>query len=444
MKLKVFKDGEPVLREATEKVESFDMELQTLIDNMVDTMREHNGIGLAAPQVGHSKKILVCEYQTDEEDEEEGYKKFPLTILCNPKIKKASSEQCKMVEGCLSFPGMELVIKRPQKITVTGQDRYGKPIEISADNIQGRVIQHEIDHLNSTLFVDHIKEVSVVFFGTGNFGLHTLESLHRDPQYKVKAVITGSSEKLARGKKVDANNIKLLANKLKIPVIEVKTLKDDKAFKQIKSLKPDLGVVTDFGFIIPKKIFTIPKYKTLNIHPSLLPKYRGTTPIQSAILNGDHKIGVSIIKIDEGVDSGPIIAQTSIKLSGSENYQILHDYLSELGASLLLTALPYYITGDIKPVIQHEKKATYTKILKKLDGEVVPETSGVEVDRMIRAFYPWPGVYTDIKGKRIQITAAHLDKEKHLVIDRVKPAGKNEMSYDDFKNGYREELTFSE
>jgi methionyl-tRNA formyltransferase len=327
-------------------------------------------------------------------------------------------------------------------MVVSGKDRYGKPIEISSAGLLGRVLQHEIDHLESTLFVDHIKEVSTIFFGTGDFGLHTLESLHRDPQYKVKAVITGRTSKIERGKKSEANNIKMLANKLKIPILEVKTLKDDELQKKIKALKPDVGIVTDFGFIIPKEIFNIPKYGTLNIHPSLLPKYRGTTPIQSAILAGDKKIGVTVIKIDEGIDSGPIIAQTQIRLSGSENYQILHDYLSELGASLLLTTLPYYITNDLTPELQNSKKAIYTKILKKEDGEITLETSGTEVDRKIRALYPWPGVYIIFKDKRLQITSAHLDKDKVLVIDRVKPAGKNEMSYDDFKNGYKQELTF--
>lgn len=447
MKLKVYKGSDRVLREPAEKVEVFDMELQTLIDNMIETMRASDGIGLAAPQVGISKKVLVCEFQLEEGEEnkedEEGYKTFPLTVLCNPKVKELSRDECKMVEGCLSFPGLELVVKRPKKITVSGQDRYGKDIEISAEDLYGRVLQHEIDHLNSTLFVDHIKEMSVVFFATGDFGLHALESLHRDPQYKVMAVVTGSAMKISRGKSRDENNIKHLAKKYGIPVIEVKSLKDDGTIKAIKKLKPDLGVVTDFGFIIPKEIIGIPGHGIINIHPSILPKYRGSTPIQSAILAGDKSIGVSLIKIDEGVDSGPIIAQTKIRLSGSENYQILFDYLSEVGASLLLSALPYYITGDLKPKKQNDNRATYAKILKKEDGEVTLETSGIEVDRKIRALYPWPGTYINVKNMRLLLTAAHLDKEKNLVIDRVKPAGKNEMSYEDFKNGYQQELTFS-
>jgi methionyl-tRNA formyltransferase len=386
---------------------------------------------------------LVCEFQPDDEEkEEEGYKKFPLTVLCNPEVKELSKEKCKMVEGCLSFPGMELVVKRPKKISVTGKDRYGKSVEISTEDIYGRVLQHEIDHLNSTLFIDHIKEISVIFFGTGDFGLHALESLHRDPQYKVKLVVTGSSLKIERGKKTDINNIKQMAKKFAIPVLEIKSLKDGEAISKIKKLKPDLGIVTDFGFIIPSEIISVPKYGILNIHPSLLPKYRGSTPIQNAILTGDKKIGATIIKIDEGVDSGPIIAQTKIKLSGSENYKILFDYLSEVGASLLLSALPYYITGDLKPKNQNDKKATYTKMLKKDDGAVTSLTSGIEVDRKIRALYPWPGVYIYIKDLRLQLTAAHLDKEKNLVVDRVKPAGKSEMGYEDFKNGYKIELTF--
>lgn len=444
MKLKVFKGKDPILREPTKEVEAFDMELQNLIDNMVDTMRQYNGIGLAAPQVGQSKKIIVCEFQPDDgSKEEEGYEKFPLTVLCNPKIKKLSKEQCKMVEGCLSFPGMELVVKRPKEITVEGTDRYGKLVEITADGLYGRVLQHEIDHLESTLFIDHIKEVSVIFFGTGNFGIHALESLHRDPQYKILSVITGNAFNVKRGKKIENNPIKEMAKKLGVPIIEVTTLKDEKIKGKISKLKPDLGVVTDFGFIIPENIFSIPKYGTVNIHPSLLPKYRGSTPIQAAILAGDKEIGVSLIKIDQGVDSGPVIAHTQIKLSGSENYQILHDYLSELGASLLLTALPYYITNDLKPEAQNDKKASYSKILKKEGGKVTLQTSGIEVDRKVRALYPWPSVYIELNNLRIQIISVHLDKDENLIVDRVKPAGKNEMSYEDFKNGYKIELTFA-
>jgi methionyl-tRNA formyltransferase len=441
MELKVYTKNDPILRQPTEEVTDFDMELQNLIDNMVETMRNNSGIGISAPQVGVSKRIIAGEF---EGDKKEKHAAFPLTIICNPKIKHLSRNECKIVEGCLSFPGLELIVKRPKKITVSGFDRYGKPIEIEDDRLLARVIQHEIDHLNSTLLIDHLEKISVIYFGTGPFGTKSLELLSSDPQYKIDAVITSEGrEIIKRGQQVEQNLIKKLAKKLKLPIITIKTLKDDKVIQTIKKLKPELGVVSDFGFIIPKEVINIPKYGILNVHPSLLPEFRGPTPIQSAILSGAKNTGVTIILINEKVDAGQIISRARVKLKQTENYQILSQHLSEIGAALLLNSIPYYITHELKPKNQNNNKATYTKMINKDDGEVGSSTPEIEVERKIRAFSEWPKVFTIVKGKRIQLTAAHFDREYNLVIDRVKPESKNEMNYEDFCRGYHTRLTFS-
>jgi methionyl-tRNA formyltransferase len=438
MKLEIFTDPNPILRKTTESVVRFDMELQTLIDDMIETMRANDGIGLAAPQVGVSKKIITCEFESSSKND---YPGFPLTVICNPEIKTKSKKECKMVEGCLSFPGIGIIVKRPKDVVVAGQDRYGKPIEIEADKLFSRVMQHEIDHLNSTLMIDHVEVANVVFLSTGKFGLKTLEALHADPQYNIKAVITSRQETVRRGKKIDANPVKALAQRLKIKTFEVKA-PDEDAAKKIKQLKPDIGVVVDFGFIIPKNVFDIPKFGMVNVHPSLLPKFRGPTPMQSAILVGAKKTGVTIIRIDEGVDSGAILSQAEARLTKSATYPILFDYLSDAGASLLLDTLPYYLSHELKPTKQNEVKATYTKMISKRDGEVTSKTPAIEVERKVRAYYPWPGVYTIVNKLPLQITATHFDRAKNLIIDRVKPAGKTEMNYEDFKRGHKIELTF--
>jgi len=438
MKLEILTDPNPILRKPTEEVARFDMELQTLIDDMVETMRANDGIGLAAPQVGVSKKIVVCEFEPTSKND---YPGFPLTVICNPKIKTKSNKECKMVEGCLSFPGIGIMVKRPKDVQVVGLDRYGKPIEIEADKLFSRVMQHEIDHLNSTLMIDHIEAADIVFFSTGKFGLKTLEALNSDPQYRIRAVVTDSKKLKCRGKNIESSPVKELAKKLGLNVVEITSL-DEEFTKKLKKLKPDLGVVIDFRYIIPKYLFEIPKFGIVNVHPSLLPKYRGPTPIQSSILDGAKKTGVTIIKIDEGVDSGPILSQAEARLTKSANFEILYDYLAEAGAGLLLDTLPYYLTHELKPTNQNEAKASYSKMFTKKDGEVTLQTPAVEVERKIKAFYPWPGVYINLNNLTIQITAAHFDREKNLVIDRVKPAGKGEMNYDDFKRGHKILLTF--
>lgn len=443
MKREIITDPNPILREPATPVESFDMQLQSLIDDMVETMRENNGVGLAAPQIGLNKQIVALELDAEPGAENEvSYEPFPLTVLCNPQITHLSKTKCKMVEGCLSFPGMEIVVDRPKELTVKAQDRYGQPIEITADKFFGRVMQHELDHLNSTLLIDHLKEIKLVFFAGGDFALKAIEYLHRDRQYQIAAIVTTPQVGKTRGKTVDKNPVKALAKKLKLNVIEIENLKDAENVEKIKKLKADIGVVADFGIIIPQQVIDIFKYKIVNIHPSILPKYRGPSPIQQTILNGDRFAGMTLMQINDKMDAGPIISQYKVKLRGKETTKMLKEYLADLGATILLDTLPYYISSEMKPKDQKENRVSYTKILKKSDGEVRVDDDPIVVERKVRALNPWPGVYTHLGDLRVAITAAHLDKEKKLVIDRVKPAGKNEMSYEEFRNGYKKELTF--
>lgn len=442
MKREIVTDPNPALREPAAKVDNFDMALQGVIDDMVETMRANNGIGLAAPQIGVNKQIIVLELEVNAEEENSIYEPFPLTIICNPKIENLSREKCKMVEGCLSFPGMELVVERPKKVTITGQDRYGQPIKIEADKLYSRVLQHESDHLNSTLLIDHLKEIKIVFFAGGDFALKSIDYLHRDHQYDIKAIVTTPQISKTRGKTIDNNKVKKIARDLKIPTLETKTLNDENIVKEIKKHNADIGVVVDFGLIIPEKIINLFKYKIVNIHPSLLPKYRGPSPIQQTILNGDRFAGMTLMQIDNKMDSGPIVSQYKVKLRGNETTAVLKDYLSDLGATILLDTLPYYISGEMKPKAQKENRVSYTRIISKSDGEIGADEDPIQVERKIRALNPWPGVYTYLGDLRVALIAAHLDKEKKLIIDRVKPAGKNEMTYKDFINGYGKELTF--
>ena len=239
------------------------------------------------------------------------------------------------------------------------------------------------------------------------------------------------------------------AKKNNLPTIVTGNINDEKIITKIINERPDLGIMADFGQIISDKILSIPKHGIINIHPSLLPKYRGPSPIQTTILEGDRITGVSLIKTAKKMDAGGIISEVSIKLSGSETSTILKKYLSEIAAALLLNSLPYYLAGDLKPEDQDENKATYTKLFKKEDGLVDVNTPATLVERKIRAFDPWPKVYTIRKGhasrqagKRVQILAAHFEEDNSFTIDRVKPEGGNEMNYTDYVRGYKDKLTF--
>jgi len=439
MKLEIKKDKDPVLRADTEEIADFDMDFQHFVDNMVETMRAENGIGLAAPQVGTGKKVITIEFAGDKESKLDP---IPLTVLCNPIIVESSKENKIMVEGCLSFPGLEILVKRPKKVTVKGKDRYGNDIKIEADNLFGRIAQHEIDHLNGILLPDHIKPIDVVFIGTGTLGLPALEAIDKDPQYNLKLVITGTIDGTGRRKESIINPIKQLAHQLNANVIETPNIKDPEVLEKIRSLKPALGIMADFGQIVPKELISIPKYGIINIHPSLVPIHRGPSPIQQTILDGDKETGVSLILTTEKMDAGGVIAVATAKLSGSENATILKEYLARGGANLLLNSVPYYIAGDLPPEPQNEAKASYSHLFKKEDGFVDEKTPAVEVERKIRAFSEWPKVYTILNGKRIQLLASHFDPEGNLIIDRVKPEGKREMTYEEFQRGYHLTLTF--
>ncbi len=225
-------------------------------------------------------------------------------------------------------------------------------------------------------------------------------------------------------------------------------------FKKIEKLKPDLVIVASYGKIIPKKILEIPKYDCLNIHPSLLPKYRGPSPIQTTILNGDKKTGVTIILMDEKIDHGPILAQQEWEIPNPKSqipnksqipinkitYDELNKKLAEFGVKLLIEIIPRWINNEIKPKPQDELKATYTKILKREDGKIDWSKPSQEIERQIRAFNPWPGAFTFIKHKgkalRIKILEADISKENKLIIKKLQPEGKKPMTFEEFQRGY--------
>ncbi len=252
-----------------------------------------------------------------------------------------------------------------------------------------------------------------VFFGTDEFAAAVLQGLGRCALFPTLIITTPDRPK-GRGLKLTPPPAKVWAEKNAIP------------YSYNLSPNPyNLFIVASYGQIIPKNILDMPTHGTLNLHPSLLPKYRGPTPIQSAILNGDEETGVSIILLDEEIDHGPVLATKTYNLKPI-TYPLLRDELAKLGAELLAEVLPDYLAGKIKPVPQDHAIATFTKKIKKEDGLIDPAGDSQLNYREFLAYQPWPGVYFFENGKRIKITNAHLDG-KRFVIDTVVPEGGKEI-----------------
>jgi len=200
-----------------------------------------------------------------------------------------------------------------------------------------------------------------------------------------------------------------------------------------------LLIVASYGEIIPKEVLEIPKHGSLNVHPSLLPKYRGASPIQTALLNGDKTTGVTLMVMDEKMDHGPIVAQEKVEIPEGVKYKELEVILGKKGAELLEKTLDNYLDGKIKPKEQNHKKATFTKILKRDDGKVSLNDDPEEIERKSRALDPWPGIYIIWKGKRIKLLEVAVEDNK-LIIKKVQPEGKKEMSFEDFLRGHKDFL----
>ncbi len=235
-------------------------------------------------------------------------------------------------------------------------------------------------------------DFKIVFLGTPQFAVPILEKLAQS-DYKPIAVFCASDKPVGRKQILTPPPTKLVAQKYDIPIFQPDRTSDFRL--QTSDLKPDLIISAAFGLILPKDILDSPKYGCLNIHPSLLPKYRGASPIQAVILSGNSETGVTILKMDKNVDTGPIIASQKIQLSPPRlTTPELSQNLSELGAQLLVKILPDWLTGKITPKPQDEFQASWTKIIKKEDGLISWRKPAAEIERQVRAFIPWPNSYT--------------------------------------------------
>jgi methionyl-tRNA formyltransferase len=233
----------------------------------------------------------------------------------------------------------------------------------------------------------------IIFIGTGEIGLPTLHALTKAPEHHVLAVVTQPDRPVGRQLKLASSPIKEAAFKLHVKIYQPEKIGGATSVAQLKYLKPDLIVVAAYGQILPKEILNLPKYGCLNIHASLLPKYRGASPIHAAIAAGERYSGVTVMWMDEGLDTGDILLQETVLLRRRETAETLHDRLAKLGADALLKAIPLVETGNAPRIPQDKDKATLTKKLHKEDGHIKWDRPQREIEAHIRAMTPWPSAY---------------------------------------------------
>lgn len=300
--------------------------------------------------------------------------------------------------------------------------------------------------------------IRLVFMGTPRFGQIILEALVT--RYNIAAVVTQPDERAGRGRKVTISPVKAAALAHNLPVLQPPKVRQPDFVQQLRDLAPAAIVVAAFGQILPPSILSLPPYGCINVHGSLLPRHRGAAPVPAAILAGDRETGVTIMLMDAGMDTGPMLSQASIPIAPDDTAASLTEKLGDLGARVLLDTLPPWMAGEITPQPQDDSRATYTRLLRREDGRIRWTSTAQEIDRQCRAFYPWPGAFTlwgeqQLKVLRAYPAAGHIPGaapgtvvqldgqigvvtgDGLLVLEQVQLAGKRAMPIMDFVCGQR-------
>jgi methionyl-tRNA formyltransferase len=298
----------------------------------------------------------------------------------------------------------------------------------------------------------------VVFMGTPDFGVPPLRALLGAPTLDVVGVVTQPDRPAGRGNTIQQSPVKQAALAANIPVIQPQKLREPGAFESLQAWQPDLIVVAAFGQILRQQVLDLPRYGCINVHASLLPRWRGAAPIQAAIRAGDTQTGITIMKMDAGLDTGPILSQRAIPILPTDTGSTLHDKLATLGGPLLIETLDKYLRGEITPQPQDESAQTYAPMLKKEEGAIDWTQPALAIERQVRAFDPWPGTYTQWNDQTLKILSgavvADRDAAPGLVIrlpdgtvaigtgrglyapDRVQLAGRPATPMTAFVNGH--------
>ncbi|MFA6991729.1 MAG: methionyl-tRNA formyltransferase [Candidatus Gracilibacteria bacterium] len=294
--------------------------------------------------------------------------------------------------------------------------------------------------------------MKIVFFGTPQFAVASLEALSLTPGVEILAVVTQKDKPIGRKQKITQTPVKQKAIQLEVKVL------DSDIVKKLENVKADFFVVIAYGEILPNTLLNKPKYGCINVHASLLPKYRGASPIQECLLNGDKETGVTIMKIDSKMDHGAVYLLKKLAIDKSDNIETLTKKLSELSAKILPFTLKDIEEGRLSTIQQNELKASYCRKVKKEDGKIdFKKQTATEIVNMIKAYTPWPSAFANFKDKKIKILAAESSDTQlpagTMVVDgkilkigtkkgcllplKLQPEGKNPMDISAFLNGYK-------
>lgn len=288
-----------------------------------------------------------------------------------------------------------------------------------------------------------------VFLGTGPFAVPVLSALAEHPRVDLRGVVTAPPRPGSRGRPNEPPVARWAAEHDLAP-LRPERLRAAEAVSEVRGLAPDLLVLADYGQIVPASLLDLPRHGALNLHPSLLPRHRGATPVPSTILAGERETGVTLIRMDTGVDTGPIVAQWRYGLSGRETAPELEDALAEHAARLLAATLDHWLAGKIEPQPQPDAGGTITRTLRRTDGRLDPSKRVVELERQVRAYQPWPGSYLETSEGRIVVWRASISdfraaseigaiaagngslalaaSDGMLVLEDVQPAGGRRMT----------------
>ncbi len=301
-----------------------------------------------------------------------------------------------------------------------------------------------------------------VFLGSGGFGVPILEALAAAPEVELVGVVSAPDRPAGRGAALTPTPVAARARELDLRLLQPGRIRDDDAIRAIAELRPVLGVLADYGRIVPPAILELPRRGILNVHPSLLPRHRGASPIAATILAGDGTTGVSLILMDAGVDSGPIVASAGWPMSGTETAPELEARAAAEGAELVRRSLAAWLAGTLTPRAQDEAAATITRPLRREDGRLDPRRRAVELERQVRAYQPWPGSYLETDDGRLTVWRAEVGAravhdeagrlvkhdrfpalttaDRRLVLEEVQPAGGRRMTGPEFLRGRGREL----
>jgi methionyl-tRNA formyltransferase len=469
----ILQDGDPILDAIAIPIpeELFGTaELTQIIADMTDTLdQELDGVALAAPQIGVPYRIFIVRYDrtipppalkhsesAEQLQETVTEHVADIGVFINPEFIRSSRKREEMEEGCLSVRGMYGTTFRHERATVRARTEDGKMFERGGGGLLAQIFQHETDHLNGILFVDHAIDlvrvkrsapheestenlVPFVFFGTPYVASDTLEIL-KSRGYVPSLIVTSPDRPRGRGLKMSSSETKEWALENGVPVLTPEKITEE-VIEEIITMSgtaaggSQYGLVAAYGKILPKALIDSFPLGILNIHYSLLPKYRGASPVESALLAGDAVTGVAIQQMVPALDAGDIIALEEVPITEFETTRGLRPRLVTIGAHLLADILPAFVGGEITHQPQDATQATTCKKISKEDGLLDLQDDSKKNWNKYRAYAESPGTYFFVeKGERkirVKITQATF-KDGAFVVERVTPEGKSEQSYTDF------------